>query len=168
MTPFPLQNKQAAALVNGKHTEVLVTAFSDKILILVSQYGKVGSLLHTTVDNPQEMQRPQTTYSPYDPAYSEERDGSNLRLATTNTTFLLGAGSSTSKKAQLYQVYTSHVAQMIVHQNPQETRSIVFSLALDVPEPVDTQDAGAYEAQRQKDKTLFEEVVRLVNQCRVW
>ncbi|KAG0231175.1 hypothetical protein BGW42_000407 [Actinomortierella wolfii] len=166
MTPFPLKNKQAAAIVNDKHTEVLATAFADKILVIISQYGKVGSLIHTTVDNPQELQ--QTTYSPYDPAYSEARDGSNLRLATTNSTFLLGAGSSMSKKAQLYQVYASHLAQMIVHQNPQENRPIVFSLALDIREPSDAQGSSAFEEERRKDKRVFEEVVRLVNQCRVW
>lgn len=43
--PFPLINRQAARLIRGRHTEVLVTSFVDKILILVSQYGKVGSLV---------------------------------------------------------------------------------------------------------------------------
>ena len=43
--PFPLINKQAARTIQGRHTEVLVSSFTDKILIVVSQYGKVGSVV---------------------------------------------------------------------------------------------------------------------------
>lgn len=50
-TPFPLINKQAARTIQGKHTEVLVSSYADKILILVSQYGKVGSIVRTSVGN---------------------------------------------------------------------------------------------------------------------
>lgn len=42
---FPLQNKQAAISVNGVHTEILLTGFADKIFIVITQYGKIGSLV---------------------------------------------------------------------------------------------------------------------------
>jgi len=42
---FPLINRQAARTIQGRHTEVLVSSFADKILIVISQYGKVGSLV---------------------------------------------------------------------------------------------------------------------------
>jgi proteasome assembly chaperone 3 len=42
---FPLQNKQTAITVNGIHTEILLTGFADKIFVVITQYGKIGSLV---------------------------------------------------------------------------------------------------------------------------
>ncbi|KAF9211269.1 hypothetical protein CPC16_004888 [Podila verticillata] len=148
-TPFPLINKQAARTIQGRHTEVLVSSFHDKILILVSQYGKVGSVIHTTLD--------QQSLAPT----------SSSTLAPTSSSFLLGAGSSTSKKTQLYQVYASHISQMIVHQNPHEGRPVVLSLALSIQEP-DMEHVSAQQEQRQLDRDLFENVIDMVNECCVW
>ncbi|CAO3568585.1 unnamed protein product [Mortierella alpina] len=152
-TPFPLINKQAARTIQGKHTEVLVSSYADKILILVSQYGKAGSILHTSID-----QQSLTSST----AASE--------LAATTSSFLLGAGSSASKKTQLYQVYASHISQMIHHQNPAETRSVVLSLALSVQEPDMERSSNAVQEQEQRarDRDLFENVIELVNECSVW
>ncbi|KAG0259969.1 hypothetical protein BGZ95_004544, partial [Linnemannia exigua] len=144
--PFPLINRQAARIIQGRHTEVLVVSFIDKILILVSQYGKVGSLIHTTVD--QQSLTATTTASD---------------LASTSSSFLLGAGSSTSKKTQLYQVYASHISQMIQHQNPMENRPVVLSLALAIQEPDQERGLSGEEEkeERLRDRELFENVVEL-------
>ncbi|KAF9964466.1 hypothetical protein BGZ70_006426 [Mortierella alpina] len=152
-TPFPLINKQAARTIQGKHTEVLVSSYADKILILVSQYGKVGSIIHTSID--QQSLTSSTTAS---------------ELAATTSSFFLGAGSSVSKKTQLYQVYASHISQMIHHQNPAETRSVVLSLALSVQEPdMERSSSGVQEQeQRAHDRDLFENVIELVNECSMW
>lgn len=42
---FPLQNKQAAITINGVHTEILLTGYADKIFVVITQYGKIGSLV---------------------------------------------------------------------------------------------------------------------------
>jgi proteasome assembly chaperone 3 len=42
---FPLQNKQAALNINGSHTEILLTGFADRIFVVITQYGKIGSLV---------------------------------------------------------------------------------------------------------------------------
>ena len=75
-----------------------------------------------------------------------------------------------SKKTQLYQVYASHISQMIHHQNPAETRSVVLSLALSVQEPDMERSSSAAEEQEQRarDRDLFENVIELVNECSVW
>jgi proteasome assembly chaperone 3 len=44
---FPLQNKQAAIAIDGVHTEILLTGFADKIFVVITQYGKIGSLVIT-------------------------------------------------------------------------------------------------------------------------
>ncbi|KAG0202126.1 hypothetical protein BGX28_005268 [Mortierella sp. GBA30] len=151
--PFPLVNKQAARTIQGLHTEVLVTAFTDKIVILVSQYGKVGSIIHTTVDQ-----------------QSLTSSAAASDLVATTSSFLLGAGSSASKKTQLYRVYASHISQMIHHQNPAEIRPVVLSLALCMQEPDMEQSISATQEQeeRVRDRDLFENIIELVNECSVW
>lgn len=42
---FPLKNKQAAVDIKGVHTEILLTGFADKIFVVITQYGKIGSLV---------------------------------------------------------------------------------------------------------------------------
>lgn len=42
---FPLQNKQAAITINGVHTEIFLTGYADKIFVVITQYGKIGSLV---------------------------------------------------------------------------------------------------------------------------
>jgi len=41
-TPFPAASKHASALVNSIHTEASSTYFSDKILITISQAGRLS------------------------------------------------------------------------------------------------------------------------------
>ncbi|KAG0334219.1 hypothetical protein BG004_000505 [Podila humilis] len=151
--PFPLINKQAARTIQGRHTEVLITSFQDKILILISQYGKVGSVIHTSLDQQ---------------SLARSLSSSSSALAPTTSSFLLGAGSSGSKKTQLYQVYASHISQMIIHQNPHESRPVVLSLALAIQEPADSNDREQEQQQRQQDRDLFENVIEMVNECCVW
>lgn len=42
ITPFPAQSKQAAGLVQGTHTDVSSIYFSDKIMITISQGGRLS------------------------------------------------------------------------------------------------------------------------------
>lgn len=40
--PFPAATKQAAGVVNGVLTDVMVINFSDKILVVISQRGRLA------------------------------------------------------------------------------------------------------------------------------
>lgn len=42
VSPFPVKSKQAAGLVNGTETDVSCLNFADKILITVSQGGRLS------------------------------------------------------------------------------------------------------------------------------
>ncbi|CAG8731578.1 16143_t:CDS:2, partial [Acaulospora morrowiae] len=94
----------AARVINDKHTEVLVTGFQDKILVVITQYGKVGSLIHVTLGS---LSTTSQTLTP-----------------VTNVNFILGSPSS------LYQIYASHIASIIKKESPSEGRSVVVGLAL--------------------------------------
>ncbi|KAM3917865.1 proteasome assembly chaperone 3 [Leptodactylus fuscus] len=41
-------SKQAEEVINGAVTQVVCTAFSDHILVVVTQYGKIGTLVSVT------------------------------------------------------------------------------------------------------------------------
>ncbi len=41
-TPFPVPTKQAASLVSGTHTDVSSIFFADKIMITISQGGRLS------------------------------------------------------------------------------------------------------------------------------
>eukprot|EP00123_Amoebidium_parasiticum_P001688 comp12843_c0_seq1/m.8008 comp12843_c0_seq1/g.8008 ORF comp12843_c0_seq1/g.8008 comp12843_c0_seq1/m.8008 type:complete len:126 (-) comp12843_c0_seq1:291-668(-) len=45
MLGVPVRTKQAAYVIGGIHTELLLCAYSDRLLVLVTQLLKVGTLL---------------------------------------------------------------------------------------------------------------------------
>lgn len=49
-----LQNAQLARTINDVHTDVVLQAFADRIIVLVTQVGKVGNL----VSSPHLVRRP--------------------------------------------------------------------------------------------------------------
>jgi proteasome assembly chaperone 3 len=40
--PFPAATKQVAGLVNGVQTDVMTMSFSDKIMVTISQAGRLA------------------------------------------------------------------------------------------------------------------------------
>lgn len=40
--PFPVSTKQVAGIVNGIQTDVMLMGFSDKIMITISQKGRLA------------------------------------------------------------------------------------------------------------------------------
>ena len=36
---------QGAALIDGEHTEIVCSSFQDRLMIVVTQYGKLGTLV---------------------------------------------------------------------------------------------------------------------------
>ncbi|CAI2173867.1 20358_t:CDS:2 [Funneliformis geosporum] len=131
---FPLKTRQTARLLNGTHTEVMVTGFHDKILVIVTQYGRIGSLIYVTVDS---LSPTVLSVTP---------------STTTNIKFLFGS------MTLLYQLYASHLATVIAADNPMDGRSVVVGLAL--KKSGDDDEVG--------NKEVFEEVVSMVKECRVW
>ncbi|XP_033636623.1 proteasome assembly chaperone 3-like [Asterias rubens] len=44
------RTKQGAAVIDGVHTDVVCSAFSDRIFVMITQYEKMGTLVHITPD----------------------------------------------------------------------------------------------------------------------
>ncbi|KAF1798930.1 hypothetical protein V8B55DRAFT_1521050 [Mucor lusitanicus] len=106
---FPLQNKQAAITINGVHTEILLTGYADKIFVVITQYGKIGSLIQTTLDI-----SPQLAMNP--------------SAVPTTSQFLMG--ESTGEQSDLYILYSTSILQAIGAMNPHEKRPLLLGIAL--------------------------------------
>ena len=49
--PFPAPSKQVAGEINGVKTDVMYMSFADKILITITQNGKLGQWVSRLVHN---------------------------------------------------------------------------------------------------------------------
>ncbi|KAK0720010.1 hypothetical protein B0H67DRAFT_486373 [Lasiosphaeris hirsuta] len=120
---FPAPSKQATGLVGGVETEVVRTNFSDKILITISQGGRLAQWVQVLLSAPSsasvEMALP----------------GAGLSgLPSTHLTpkTLLGGGSE--ERETLGQLYASQVASFLTLRDPEEKRILLLGLGLEKPE----------------------------------
>lgn len=54
--PFPAVTKQVAGVVNGIQTDVTCVQFSDKILVTISQNGRLGHWVRCSASPPTRLQ----------------------------------------------------------------------------------------------------------------
>ncbi|PGH09927.1 hypothetical protein AJ79_05543 [Helicocarpus griseus UAMH5409] len=139
--PFPASTKQASGVIGGIPTDVMVVSFSDKILVTVSQKGKLGQWLHVPLENT----NPGT--DGYHTLPDAEEDGL-LPLAGLTATSILGARGS--ERETVGQLYACQIASVIATKNPDEKRLLVVGLGLE---------------QAELDRDIFFGVIDLVMQC---
>ncbi|OJJ38441.1 hypothetical protein ASPWEDRAFT_24373 [Aspergillus wentii DTO 134E9] len=139
--PFPAATKQVAGMVNGVQTDVMTMNFSDRILITISQKGRLAHWLHVPLAN----ENPGTEGSHI---VSDATDDSLLPISNLTATSLLGGrvpGHET-----VGQLYARQIASAIVMKTPGEKRLLVVGLGLE------TADA---------DRDVFFSIIDLVLQC---
>ncbi|OBT55474.1 hypothetical protein VE04_04776 [Pseudogymnoascus sp. 24MN13] len=118
-TPFPTHSKTAAGLVGGTETDISSLAFSDKILITISQGGRLS----------QWVQVPLSTASPttFDTALPAGGDDS-LPAPHINPKILLGAGGEA--RETFGHLVASQIASLILKREPEEARTILVGVGL--------------------------------------
>ncbi|KAG9288680.1 hypothetical protein G9A89_004299 [Geosiphon pyriformis] len=152
---FPLKTLQTARKINSVHTEVLVTGFRNRILILVTQYDKIGSLLYTTLDS----------LSPISFLSNSNSTSGDPPTPSRTTNVLLGAYST------LYHLYASLISEMISRENPVDSRDVVVGLALWMgKEGEDEKNSKrALDLHNELfDREFFDEIQDMIRECRVW
>jgi hypothetical protein len=113
--------------LEGVPTEIMIQGFADRILVLVTQMGKVGNLIQASI--------PSTT--PLLSAYDEESNGLTTGLPTPpaaiQLTPLLG-GASSEHLQTLHSLYAAQIATIIWVEEAKkmavERRSVVVGIAL--------------------------------------
>ncbi|KAL9075192.1 MAG: hypothetical protein Q9161_001878 [Pseudevernia consocians] len=118
---YPAITKQAAGTIDSVYTDVISTAFSDKIMITITQGGRLAQWVHVPLDSPNPNFADQ-----YIPAGNDE--DALLPLAHLSPKTLLGG--STSERETVGQLYATQIASAIVTRNPDEKRTVLVGLGL--------------------------------------
>lgn len=139
--PFPAATKQVAGTVKGIQTDVMSVGFSDKILVTISQKGRLNHWLHVPLEN----RNPGTDGLHI---ISEATDDSLLPITNLTATTLLG-GHAPGQDI-IGQLYARQIASAIATKSPGEKRLLVVGLGLE------TTDAG---------RDAFFDIIDLALQC---
>ncbi|RAL08299.1 proteasome assembly chaperone 3 [Aspergillus homomorphus CBS 101889] len=139
--PFPAVTKQAAGVVNGIPTDVMLVKFSDKIMVTISQKGRLGHWLHVPLEN----KNPGTEGFHSIP---DSSDDSLLPISNLTATSILGGRAPGHEIVG--QLYARQIASAIVTKTPDEKRLLVLGLGLE------TTNA---------DRDVFFAIIDLVLQC---
>ncbi|KAK4981480.1 hypothetical protein LTR28_003096, partial [Elasticomyces elasticus] len=97
-SPFPAPTKTASATIAQTPTTASTLHFSDKILITISQHGKLNHWLHV----------PLLSSSPLDPSSTQQQPTDLLPLPHLTATTVLGG--TRAEAETLGQLYATSVA----------------------------------------------------------
>ncbi|KAE8147999.1 hypothetical protein BDV25DRAFT_142204 [Aspergillus avenaceus] len=137
---FPAPTKQVSGLVKDVQTDVISVEFSDKILVTISQKGRLGHWLHVPLENRNPGTEGAHTIS--------SSDDSLLPISSLTATSLLGGRAPGHETVG--QLYARQIASAIVTKSPNEKRLLVVGLGLETAEA---------------DRDVFFAIIDLVLQC---
>ncbi|EWZ02220.1 hypothetical protein FOQG_02432 [Fusarium oxysporum f. sp. raphani 54005] len=116
---FPSRSREVSGLVNGIATEITSTSFADKILITISQEGRLS----------QWIQVPLTGSSSGVVEMNLPSSNKGLLPSTHLTpTTLFGGGGE--ERETLGQLYAAQIASQICLRSPDDRRILVLGLGL--------------------------------------
>ncbi|KAL7747130.1 hypothetical protein RI367_007488 [Sorochytrium milnesiophthora] len=119
---FPVLSKQRTAEVQGVATEFLAQRFADRLFVVVTQYGKIGSLYLATMAALQQGDNAPSA----DMVFDASANGDNR--ASVNVVRLLGA-SGTSDGVDVNQILATEICGAI-HRHASARRPILLGIAL--------------------------------------
>jgi proteasome assembly chaperone 3 len=158
--PFPAQTKQVAGKINGVLTDVLSVGFSDRILITVSQQGRLAHWVRSLRNQADKMKTnhliqlhvPLENNNPGTDGFHtfSEGDAENslLPLSSLTATTLLGGHASGQETTN--QLLARQIGSAIATKTPNEKRVLLVGLGLNAS---------------QIDRDAFFAIVDLVLQC---
>lgn len=167
---YPVTSKQAEGVVHGIPTEVRTTYFSDKIMVTVSQEGRLAQWVKLSFFFLPFLSRSSPLYISCQcrslsskvhvsleassstlsdlPLPSTTDEDSLLPMPHLTPKILLGG--STAIRDTTGQLYATQIASAIATRNPQETRTVLLGLGL-----------SNYEANQE----VFYDTMDLVHRC---
>ncbi|KAL8682861.1 MAG: hypothetical protein Q9186_001107 [Xanthomendoza sp. 1 TL-2023] len=113
--------KQAAGYIDGVLTDVMSTSFSDKIMITITQNGRLAQWIHVPLDvvNPSAADQ-----------YIPSATGEDSLLPMTHLTPKTLLGGANQERETIGQLYAAQIASLIASKDPQEKRTVVIGLGL--------------------------------------
>ncbi|KAL7283601.1 hypothetical protein ACG7TL_003036 [Trametes sanguinea] len=153
-----LQTVNIARDVDGVHTDVLLQAFADRIMVLVTQLGKVGSLIEATIPATMPLLPP----PPPDPEHPNEHPLPDPP-ASIQLTPLLGS-APTERIQTLHSLYASQIATLVwtleqASVLDADRRPVIVGIALaKSSEPEHSSELSAH------DRAVFRGVMEMVRE----
>lgn len=120
---FPASSKTASSLVDGIHTIVSSVNFADKILITISQSGKLAHWVHVPLAN--------TATDPMTTRPLANSDSGNSLLPMSHLTATTILGGTKRDDETIGQTLATTIASAILMKQPQEERLLVLGLGLE-------------------------------------
>ncbi|KAJ2078995.1 hypothetical protein H4R24_004089 [Coemansia sp. RSA 988] len=160
---FPVSANVSAAVVNGKHTDIVVLGFSNCVVVLLTQLQSIGSLIQAVASRMADSTE----------SMEAEHVASKLSAISdlpVDLKFLLGNPSATTITSSLYQILAIELAQRKQHLSPNDTRPIIVGVALDISRACKFSSVFDDEivAESSTFSTLVDALATLVGQCKVW
>ncbi|EON61545.1 hypothetical protein W97_00760 [Coniosporium apollinis CBS 100218] len=156
---YPARSKTLSGDVNGIPTSILYMSFSDKILVTISQRGRLAHWVHVPLDSPTALDpstQPPHSSSAYDAddSDSEAPPSDLLPLPHLTATPLLGGTDpAISTPGQLL---ATQIASAIAVRDADERRTVVVGMGL---------ERGFGAPGRSSGREEFVGVVELVLRC---
>jgi len=158
-TDYPAHTKHAAGLVDGQLTDVMALYFSDKIMVTITQGGRLAQWvswclcimeeLKYSHQSQMQVSLGSATSGMADHFLPPNQDEDGLLpMSHLTATTLLGA--STPERETIGQLYATQIASAVALRNPEESRSVLVGLGL---EKVDI------------SRERFFDLMELVTQC---
>ncbi|KAH7058855.1 hypothetical protein B0J12DRAFT_651762 [Macrophomina phaseolina] len=130
---FPASTRNAAGDVDGIHTDVMVLRFADKIMVTISQGGRLAHWVHVPLDHP--SADPTSTAAPPTSFEDDDEDRAHLDLLPmahlTATTVL---GGTVPERDTAGQLVATQVASAIATKDAEERRLVVVGMGFEKKE----------------------------------
>ncbi|KAI5854829.1 hypothetical protein BZA05DRAFT_392692 [Tricharina praecox] len=139
---YPATTKRAAGYIKDVPTDAMVVGFADKLLITVTQAGRLAQWFHVPLDSAHRVIAEETAEG------EEDQDDSLLPLSHLTPTTLLGG--TVPEREATGQLIAVQLASIITTRNKDEGRMVVCGLGLRSAE---------------LDQQGFLELVELVGRC---
>ncbi|KAF9881013.1 hypothetical protein CkaCkLH20_01163 [Colletotrichum karsti] len=137
---FPARSKQDTGTVNGVPTEVTSMAFSDKIVITISQEGKLSQWIQVPLQA--------SSGGMVDLNLPSNSRGLLPSVHLTPKTLLGGGGD---ERETLGQLYAAQIASLVSTRDPEDRRTLVLGLGLN---KVDTEREAFFDTVELVQKVL--------------
>ncbi|KAM0788758.1 hypothetical protein ACM66B_002849 [Microbotryomycetes sp. NB124-2] len=165
----PVHSRQTARTISGHHTEVTVQAFVDRVLVVVTQLGRIGCILQV---NPPPPGLPTPIHSARHSLFPQ------LPPPHPSSTTVSLFGIAPSPKAEmLHELYASQIGAIVFATAamddemvgvPGLTKPVVLGIAL----KHSVNERGTEEEETlgvtDEERDTFGQVMDMVKECRVW
>lgn len=125
--PFPTRTRMASATLHGIDTTVTSVDFADKILVTITQNGRLAHWLHVPLD----ISATDVPLTPFAHLDREDQDPNFDLLPMHHLTATTILGGTMVDLAVLGQMLATQIASAVKTRNERETRTVVVGLGLD-------------------------------------